>query len=659
MSERLWRRWLPCCALLALALDAQAACRGGWAEGNTYAAGDGVIYAGAGYTARSTHTAYVGTNWNPASTPTLWQSGGSCGIDPTLTPTPTPTPVPTPTPTPATTPSPTPEVTPTPAGACHPAWVGTAAYTSGQRVTYNGRNYEAKWWTQGDNPAQSGEWGVWKDVGACNGNPTPVVTPTPTVTPTQPPTPTPTPPVFPNTDFQYLKLSAIGGAVTVAWQGNLTGSPYLLRWELVENGATVVASGTSANSSFTGSCAGSFCVDGYVWSGQLTLQDVAPGLHSYQVRLQYDASGYGFVSRAASITVVAPTPGPTPTPVVTPVVTPTPVPGNALLDVRFDDHAGGLYTASQFQADWHTAPSGSSGLAAGRLAIVADPDNSANKVLRVTYRGGEIGGNSASVFDAPLPAGHNHLFLQYKVRFDNSFLWVKGGKLPGLGGADTPTGCIDNGTFDGFTTRNMWRENGLLFQYLYFPGKAERCGDYFSQLRRFEAGKWYTVTQEVQLNDAGQANGSIKAWLDGEPTLALNGMKWREGAAVGIDAVVFHTFFGGSTADWAPPTDQYAYFDDVRVSTESPLALVDTAKPAPDHANPLPGYTPWQAGTAYAEGRLVYRIDDGRHRYFKARYYVAANIDPLVSSLPEVHVGVYSPKLDNGEKWMELAQPWL
>jgi len=51
---------------------------------------------------------------------------------------------------------------------CHPAWSSTTEYLAGQRVTYSGRNYEAKWWTRGDNPATSGEWGPWKDLGPCS-----------------------------------------------------------------------------------------------------------------------------------------------------------------------------------------------------------------------------------------------------------------------------------------------------------------------------------------------------------------------------------------------------------------------------------------------------------------------------------------------------------
>src|SRR5262245_31215792 len=86
---------------------AQGPCRGNWAEGNTYNDGDSVIYNGATHTCLQTHTAYVGAGWTPASTPSLWRTGGSCAGG-----TPTPTPAPTPTPTPA--PNPTPTPTPTP-----------------------------------------------------------------------------------------------------------------------------------------------------------------------------------------------------------------------------------------------------------------------------------------------------------------------------------------------------------------------------------------------------------------------------------------------------------------------------------------------------------------------------------------------------------------
>ncbi|OBZ09766.1 chitinase [Bacillus sp. FJAT-27264] len=117
----------------------------------------------------------------------------------TPTPSPTATPTATPTPTATVTPTATPTVTPTPTpGQCAAAWSATAIYTQGQRASYNGSLYEAKWWTQGDRPDLSGPDGVWKYISVCGAptaSPTATVTPTPTATVA--PTPTPTATVAP------------------------------------------------------------------------------------------------------------------------------------------------------------------------------------------------------------------------------------------------------------------------------------------------------------------------------------------------------------------------------------------------------------------------------------------------------------------------------
>ncbi|MFD6414850.1 glycoside hydrolase family 19 protein [Streptomyces sp. NPDC060194] len=55
------------------------------------------------------------------------------------------------------------------AAACAGAWSASAVYTQGNTVSLNGRNYEAKWWTQNERPGTTGEWGVWKDLGVCGG----------------------------------------------------------------------------------------------------------------------------------------------------------------------------------------------------------------------------------------------------------------------------------------------------------------------------------------------------------------------------------------------------------------------------------------------------------------------------------------------------------
>lgn len=49
-------------------------------------------------------------------------------------------------------------------------WQGSAAYAGGTVVQQNQQAYQAKWWTQNESPAlKSGQWDVWKPLGACDG----------------------------------------------------------------------------------------------------------------------------------------------------------------------------------------------------------------------------------------------------------------------------------------------------------------------------------------------------------------------------------------------------------------------------------------------------------------------------------------------------------
>ena len=70
--------------------------------------------------------------------------------DPVVDPTPDPDPVIDPAPEPA------PVTTGT--------WDQSTVYNGGDTVAYNGKTYKAGWWTQGESPELSGQWGVWKVV---------------------------------------------------------------------------------------------------------------------------------------------------------------------------------------------------------------------------------------------------------------------------------------------------------------------------------------------------------------------------------------------------------------------------------------------------------------------------------------------------------------
>lgn len=124
------------------------------------------------------------------------------------------------------------------------------------------------------------------------------------------------------------------------------------------------------------------------------------------------------------------------------------------------------------------------------------------------------------------------------MKFGKDFDWVRGGKLPGLCGAECQTGCKTVSGLDGFSSRQMWRpcvwppehpdnsincQGGKVVAYVYHMLKEHWCGDDFEfrhpmwerQYRTARAPNvpkdffqpdtdaWYTLWSHVQMNTAG------------------------------------------------------------------------------------------------------------------------------------------------------------
>ncbi len=173
--------------------------RGAWAVGVAYAVNDTVTYGGSTYKCLQAHTSQA--DWTPPAVPALWQlvASGPTATNTLTGPTATRTNTSTgPTATRTNTPiGPTATRTNTPSGAgCWTAWVLTTAYNGGAQVSYSGQNYQAAYWTQGDQPnthsGPAGSGQPWIPMGACGGGGV-TNTPTRTNTPTTPTGPTNTP----------------------------------------------------------------------------------------------------------------------------------------------------------------------------------------------------------------------------------------------------------------------------------------------------------------------------------------------------------------------------------------------------------------------------------------------------------------------------------
>lgn len=64
-------------------------------------------------------------------------------------------------------PSASPTTSPTAGPCANPAWAAATVYNGGNLVSHKGHGWRAKWWTQGEEPGTTGQWGVWADLGAC------------------------------------------------------------------------------------------------------------------------------------------------------------------------------------------------------------------------------------------------------------------------------------------------------------------------------------------------------------------------------------------------------------------------------------------------------------------------------------------------------------
>lgn len=115
---------------------------------------------------------------------------------------------------------------------------------------------------------------------------------------------------------------------------------------------------------------------------------------------------------------------------------------------------------------------------ASNLAFVNDPfpdkpvpgstANTSGPVLQAIYPAGAFqstnsGAQWYNLWNTTDGSTFGTMLATYEVAFDAGFDWVQGGKLPGLRGGLSSTGCSGGDTANGqdcFSSRLMWRTNG-------------------------------------------------------------------------------------------------------------------------------------------------------------------------------------------------------
>ena len=260
-------------------------------------------------------------------------------------------------------------------------------------------------------------------------------------------------------------------------------------------------------------------------------------------------------------------------------------------------------------------------------SLVEGPEAFEGRSYRVTYTAGSYGSQGGLEFRvdfSKLPLEpQNSLYLRYYLRFEPGFDFAKGGKLPGLGGGEANTGGHKPNGTDGWSARVMWRADGKIVQYLYYPDQPTEYGEDFSWdyggcPRFFTPGRWECVETYIQLNDPGKKNGVLRSWLNGEKALEVTGLRFRDKAGLKIDKLLFETFFGGGDPSWASPKTQSTSFDNFVLSK----GYIGPDLSAKTQEAPAPAAEAMSQKDG--QGLLVY---DGDHEAWKPSSWNAGSYD--------------------------------
>ncbi len=242
-----------------------------------------------------------------------------------------------------------------------------------------------------------------------------------------------------------------------------------------------------------------------------------------------------------------------------------------ILNINFNNHIQGLYTQEKLDEDW-SDPSWDQGIEEERVTVVSSPSFN-EKSLQVLYPELGVGPAMGGAQWQATFKGFEELYASYYIMFPTGWDGVKGGKLPGLCGAECPTGGDSVTGYNGFSARYMFRPGMKLAIYCYHMDLSGEYGEDFELDFTFERNKWYKLTQRIKLNTPDRKDGEIQAWVDNQQVLSIDTLRFRAIDTIKIDKFYFSTFYGGSTPDWAPLKDEYIYYDEFKIFDDANVMI--------------------------------------------------------------------------------------
>jgi hypothetical protein len=268
--------------------------------------------------------------------------------------------------------------------------------------------------------------------------------------------------------------------------------------------------------------------------------------------------------------------------------------------ISFDHlRKGNSYTETEFKTDFNSAngkgfADGSAG--SDRTSVDYDESQDLGGVsLKVKFPAGKLKTDDSGI-DGRIPLKNTFkdntfqstdLYVSYWVKFSDNFQFDKcGGKLPSLGGSDI------NSRENTWKGRIMWRRGGSIQFYMELPSNSFNADDEqrfwgtkvkngsgicdFEYSSYLASPGWHNIELHYKFETPGKNDGIFEGWVDGVNYDFINASVFNNYRPAGsarrnitINSILLSTFLGGSDlADYAPTQDEFAWFDEIRVSTK-------------------------------------------------------------------------------------------
>ena len=183
-----------------------------------------------------------------------------------------------------------------------------------------------------------------------------------------------------------------------------------------------------------------------------------------------------------------------------------------------------------------------------RCAELAHKGSGAIQFTAVARDGRESGVGATAWFG---PNGYDRVYFRRYIKFaadyDQGNLNHVGGGLTGVAGTNRwkamgSAGIRPKGDDHFKSAFEPWRgwkrysSPGYMFLYTYWMDmKRDRDGNYWGNMMGpaddervvLERDKWYCLEHMIQVNDPGEANGELAAWIDGKLYIHYTGFRWR------------------------------------------------------------------------------------------------------------------------------------